>query len=199
MESTSCCYNRIQRITLLKFRIQVIQQLFKKNDVVASEQKNAGRLPTVDNPARLSERHFISHILPTAKREPQVDVFFQSVHSAYRGAGLSVLWFACRTNVVSTEVQAACRRVTKSVCSVTRLVTSNPSDYPMGKKFNGVSFVDRSGPKTGFVKSDPVAGVYQIQLITYRSIEMGQRPIMGTIINSSSCFFISRILALSYG
>ncbi|GFV45451.1 piggyBac transposable element-derived protein 4 [Trichonephila clavipes] len=36
-----------------------------KHEDAASGQKNPGRPPAVDNPARLSGRHFISHIPPT--------------------------------------------------------------------------------------------------------------------------------------
>ena len=60
-----------KRITFLEFRIQVVEELLHKYDDAASGQKNVGRPPAIDNPACLTERHFISHIPPTpAKREP---------------------------------------------------------------------------------------------------------------------------------
>ncbi|GFW09909.1 hypothetical protein TNCV_4252381 [Trichonephila clavipes] len=60
-----------ERITFLEIRIQVVEKLLHKYVDAASGQKNPGRSPTVDNPARLIERHFISHIPTTpAKREP---------------------------------------------------------------------------------------------------------------------------------
>ncbi|GFU67671.1 hypothetical protein TNCV_1644201 [Trichonephila clavipes] len=54
--------SRIQLITFLKFRIEVVEELFYNCDDRASGQSNPGRPTTVDNPARLSEPHFISHI-----------------------------------------------------------------------------------------------------------------------------------------
>ncbi|GFW06463.1 hypothetical protein TNCV_2187971 [Trichonephila clavipes] len=38
-----------------KLRIEVVEELFYKYDDAASGQKNAGKPPTVDNTARLSE------------------------------------------------------------------------------------------------------------------------------------------------
>ncbi|GFS94375.1 HTH_Tnp_Tc3_2 domain-containing protein [Trichonephila clavipes] len=53
-----------------EFRFRVVEGLLYKYDDAASEQKNAGRPPTTDNPARFNERHLISQVYPTsAKRE----------------------------------------------------------------------------------------------------------------------------------
>ncbi|GFX65050.1 hypothetical protein TNCV_451881 [Trichonephila clavipes] len=53
-----------------EFRIQVVEELLHKYDVVYSGSRNPGRPPPVDNPARLSERYFISDSPPTpVKRE----------------------------------------------------------------------------------------------------------------------------------
>ncbi|GFV59445.1 hypothetical protein TNCV_3172851 [Trichonephila clavipes] len=60
-----------KRVALLEFRVQVVEELYYKYDNVASGQKNPRRPPIVDNFARFTERHFISHIPSTlTKREP---------------------------------------------------------------------------------------------------------------------------------
>ncbi|GFU28012.1 piggyBac transposable element-derived protein 4 [Nephila pilipes] len=47
------------------------RSVLHKYDKAASGLKNVGRPLTIDNPARLTERHFIAYIPPTpAKREP---------------------------------------------------------------------------------------------------------------------------------
>ncbi|GFU08631.1 piggyBac transposable element-derived protein 4 [Nephila pilipes] len=63
--------NRRDLSTEFEFLVQVVEELLHKYDDAASGQKNLGRPPTRDNPNRLTERHFISHVPPTpAKHEP---------------------------------------------------------------------------------------------------------------------------------
>ncbi|GFV36079.1 hypothetical protein TNCV_345951 [Trichonephila clavipes] len=53
-----------KRITFIEFRIQIVEELLHKYDSTAIEQKNAGRPPTVNSPACLTEQQFISRIPP---------------------------------------------------------------------------------------------------------------------------------------
>ncbi|GFV67998.1 piggyBac transposable element-derived protein 4 [Trichonephila clavipes] len=56
-------------VTYLEFRIQIVEELLHKYEDTAFGQMSPGRPPTVDNPACLTERHFMSDISPTpAKR-----------------------------------------------------------------------------------------------------------------------------------
>ncbi|GFU61693.1 hypothetical protein TNCV_4611721 [Trichonephila clavipes] len=60
----------MERITFLEIQIHAVEELLYKYDDASSRRKNPAKLLTVDKYARLSERDFISHILPTfAKRE----------------------------------------------------------------------------------------------------------------------------------
>ncbi|GFW81306.1 hypothetical protein TNCV_376541 [Trichonephila clavipes] len=60
-----------KRITFSEYRNEVAEVLFYKYEDADSGQRNSGKPSTVDNPARLSEWHFICSIYHTpAKREP---------------------------------------------------------------------------------------------------------------------------------
>ncbi|GFX01201.1 hypothetical protein TNCV_4581671 [Trichonephila clavipes] len=79
----------------------------------------------------------------------------------------------------STEVQAACRRATKSVCVVTASRYINSLRLPQKKKkSNSGKSGDRGGIRTIPTDSIPAAGECHIQPITYRSTEIRRSPNM---------------------
>ncbi|GFX59284.1 uncharacterized protein TNCV_4217001 [Trichonephila clavipes] len=104
-----------------------------------------------------------------------------NIHRAYRVKRLS--------SAGSTEVQAACRRSTKSVCAVITSPYTKSLRFPNRKKFIGETSGDHSGHRTG-PPSKLVTGVCHTQPIMYRSRETRWSPTMIHYASSFNCIFL---------
>ncbi|GBN46377.1 hypothetical protein AVEN_182076-1 [Araneus ventricosus] len=95
----------------------------------------------------------------------------------------------CCSIAGSTEVQAACRRATKSICVVTTSRYTSSLRWPYRKKSNGVRSGERGGHRTGpprpiqrpgySISSQPrtgaqkCAGAFLLNYGSYRNASLG--------------------------